>query len=244
MKYDLFFEVHPDWIKPIQQALSELSTPYLESLMLDSAWLPGPVNLFAAFSLPLQSLRFILLGESPYPRACSANGYAFWDAAVGNLWSETGLSKSVNRATSLRNLIKMLLVARGDLQHDTSQAAIAALSCDQYCQTASELFTRLIQQGFLLLNASLVYEEGEVRRHAKHWLPFMQAILSYVAEIKPEVEVLLFGKIAKQLVETCPLPVVRAEHPYNVSFIYNEAVLSFFKPLDVLNKTNEESFEQ
>ena len=44
-----------------------------------------------------------------------ANGYAFWDAAVNELWSDNGLSKAVNRATSLRNFIKMLLVTEGAL---------------------------------------------------------------------------------------------------------------------------------
>jgi uracil-DNA glycosylase len=72
--------------------------------------------LFAAFAQPLDRVRYVLVGEGPYPRAESATGVCFMDGAVGDLWSEAGLSKPVNRATSLRNFMKMLLVADGQLQ--------------------------------------------------------------------------------------------------------------------------------
>src|SRR5579872_5478996 len=88
------------WHACIKQGLAEMDPLYLETLYTDNQWLPGSQNIFNAFSLPVAKVNFLLLGESPYPRAASANGYAFWDAAVKELWSETGLSKSVNRATS------------------------------------------------------------------------------------------------------------------------------------------------
>jgi uracil-DNA glycosylase len=196
--------------------------------------LPGVTQLFNAFSLPVDQVKIILLGESPYPRAESANGYAFWDNAVDQLWSHKGFSKPVNRATSLRNFMKMLLVAGGYLQDDVSQVAIAALQKQAFRQTATQLFQGMLDQGFLLLNASLVYRAGEVKLHATHWLPFLRSILVQVARLRPQVQVLAFGRIAQQLTHDCPLQVLQAEHPYNISFIHNPAVLSVFKPLELL----------
>ncbi|MCD8542804.1 MAG: hypothetical protein LRY69_05290 [Gammaproteobacteria bacterium] len=95
----------------MEQALGRMDEQYLEFLLSDTRWLPGMDKVFNAFMLPFEQVNYILLGESPYPRAASANGYAFWDQSVGEIWSTNGLSKSVNRATSLRNFIKMLLVA-------------------------------------------------------------------------------------------------------------------------------------
>ncbi len=229
--------IHPQWRALVETALQTLSADYRAHLTARSDWLPGATQVFNAFSVPLDKLNYILLGESPYPRAISANGYAFWDNAVMELWSETGLSKAVNRATSLRNFIKMLLVARGDLTHDVSQAAIATL--DKWCmqQTAAELFQAFLQHGFLLLNASLVFRAGEVNLHAKHWQPFMQSVLRQVARVKPNVQVLAFGRIAQALTEDCPLPLLVAEHPYNLSFIHNPAVLACFKRLDLLRRS-------
>lgn len=198
-------------------------------------WLPGQKNIFSAFKMPLEKVKFILLGESPYPRAASANGYAFWDAAVGSMWSETGLSKKVNRATSLRNLIKMLLHARGDLYQDFSQDAIAGLNKSRYLQTASQLFQAFMNHGFLLLNASLVYSPGKVHAHAKHWRIFMSTLFRALADNNPSLKLVLLGRIANQLPESKLFAIFKAEHPYNISFVTNPDVLDFFKPFDLLN---------
>src|SRR5436190_2193289 len=113
------------WHECLKEALSKIDSTYLENLYQNPNWLPGHKNIFNAFSLPVNKTNYVLFGESPYPRAASANGYAFWDAAVMELWSETGLSKTVNRATSLRNIIKMLLIAEGELlPQQTSQSDI------------------------------------------------------------------------------------------------------------------------
>ncbi len=234
--HPLIANTHPQWHRLLEKALQCVDDHYLLQLQNSENWLPGLSALFAAFTLPLCETNYILLGESPYPRRESANGYAFWDGAVHALWSDTGLSKEVNRATSLRNWIKMLLVARGDLHDDCSQSAIAALDKSPYWQTEEQLFRNLISKGFLLLNASLVYEENEVRFHARHWQPFMHNLLSQLAEIKSTIELILFGRIAEQVPECHYFPCLIAQHPYNLSFITNPKVLDFFRPLDLLNR--------
>ncbi|MGC1181919.1 uracil-DNA glycosylase [Legionella sp.] len=209
---------------------------YLHQLMSQTNWLPGIDRLFAAFSLPLAKTNYILLGESPYPRPASANGYAFWDNAVEMLWSQNGLSTAVNRATSLRNWIKMMLLARGNLEAtDTSQATIAKLDKSTLVQTGEQLFSRMMEKGILLLNASLVYSEGMVPYHARQWKPFMQSLFAQLALVKSTVQLILLGKIAETSSQD-KLPVgLIAEHPYNISFITNHNVIKFFKPLDLLS---------
>ncbi|STX38613.1 uracil-DNA glycosylase [Legionella feeleii] len=233
--YFLLEKIHPQWQRIVAQALEQVDKDYLLQLQNSSHWLPGIHTLFAAFSLPLCDTKYILLGESPYPRPESANGYAFWDNSVHNLWSQTGLSKEVNRATSLRNWIKMLLVARGDLQQDRSQAAIARLDKSHYWQTAEHFFISMINKGFLLLNASLVYSEDKVRFHAKHWRPFMHSLLTQLAQYNQSLQLILFGRIAEEIPEASFFSCLIAEHPYNLSFISNPMVLDFFKPLDLLS---------
>lgn len=231
----LISQGHPEWHDALKIALSKLDSKYLEQLAVSGDWLPRPHSILAAFSQSLSSTKYILLGESPYPRISSANGYAFWDNDVGSLWSEKGFSKQVNRATSLRNLMKMFLLARGALDEDLSQAAIAKLDKSGLIQTAESLFNKLMSRGFLLLNASLVYSEGAVPYHAKQWRPFIQSILEWLAEKKPTVELILWGKIADQIPRTTLSIGLQAEHPYNLSFIRNPNVLEFFKPMDILN---------
>lgn len=231
---NLIQQAHPQWHDLIAHALGEMDSRYLDELQASNSWLPGAQSIFAAFSLPLSNTRYILLGESPYPRAQSANGYAFWDNAVQSLWSASGLSKEVNRATSLRNFIKMLLLAKGDLSHDFSQDAIAKIDKSDYVQTAKQLFGALVNKGFLLLNASLVYTEGQVPHHARQWRPFINSLLNQLADNYPSLQLILFGRIAEQITQAQRFTSLLAEHPYNISFITNKEVIAFFNPLNLL----------
>jgi uracil-DNA glycosylase len=226
---------HPEWSPLLIKALGSMNNEYIKTLLTDKEWLPGLDKLIAAFTLPLSKTNYVLFGESPYPRQESANGYAFWDSAVDSLWSEQGLNKSVNRATSLRNFMKMLLIARGDLTNDTSQYAISQIDKKGLVQTAEQFFEGMMQKGILLLNATLVYKEGQVPFHARHWRPFMHVLLEQLALIRPSTQLILLGKIAA-VIPANILPVgLFAEHPYNLSFITNPNVIEFFKPLDLLS---------
>lgn len=231
---DLIKNTHPQWHAILQTALASMDTAYLTELVNHTDWLPGIDNLFAAFRQPLDGVRYILLGESPYPRQQSANGYAFWDAAVGTIWSLKGLSKEVNRATSLRNFIKMLIFAKGDIDI-LSQDAIAKLDKSLYWQTLEQLFLSMIHKGFLLLNASLVYEAKRIPFHARHWRPFMSSVLRQLASRENPVQLLLLGKIALDISEASLFTCLIAPHPYNLSFITNPDVLTFFSPLNLLS---------
>lgn len=234
------YNTHSSWQKHLDLALQSMDSHYLASLTQTNNWLPGIDHIFNAFSLPLQQVHYILLGESPYPRAQSANGYAFWDAAVKDIWSPTGLSKPVNRATSLRNIIKMLLVAEGALNpHHTSQTDIACIDKKNFAQTNAELFTHLLEKGFLLLNTSLVFQKDRVKKDARLWRPFLEYIVNVLMQKRPQAKWILFGRIAHELDDIINQPGLKklcAEHPYNHSFITNEEVLTFFRPLHLLNK--------
>lgn len=229
---------HPSWHNALETGLKNMNPVYLQSLLDDNNWLPGIQNIFNAFRLPMNDVKFVLLGESPYPRAESANGYAFWDQAVGSLWSETGFSKAVNRATSLRNFMKMLLVADKQICiENMQQATIAKLDKQHLIQTNRELFEKLLQHGFLLLNASLTLETKNVKTSAQHWQPLLKNVFHAFSK-KPPI-LLLFGNIAQHSakeVNVMHFPNIIAPHPYNLSFISHGDVIKLFKPLQLLKK--------
>jgi uracil-DNA glycosylase len=209
--------IDPSWKPCLLAALEKMDQNYLKNLTHDTTWLPGHEKIFNAFSLPIDQVNYVLFGESPYPRKDSANGYAFWDAAVTDLWSDVGLTKKVNRATSLRNFIKMLLVAEGALNPEkTGQTDISTLDKNQFIKTNSDLFNRLLQHGFLLLNATPVLHNESVKKDARQWHPFIQHVLYFLFEKKPDVQLILFGNIANTidvLVDEFQIKRLYAEHP-------------------------------
>ena len=239
--------VHPEWRQILGDALATLDPGYLQSLLRDDRWLPGADRLLAAFQRDRHGLRYLLIGESPYPRRESANGIAFYDAAVGELWSEKGLSKPVNRATSLRNIIKAALVAEGRLGKDADgripQQAIARLDKHGMVATLGGLFDNLQLCGFLMLNATpVLHPERRPAREARHWQAFLQRLLaSIAAQAAAPVTLLLWGKIAQQveaLAESRHYRKLVCEHPYNVSFIDNPQIQELFARLSPLTARN------
>jgi uracil-DNA glycosylase len=230
------------------EAMMAATPDYLPQLAQDQ-YLPTEQRLFAAFALPLNNVKYVLVGEGPYPRAESATGVCFMDGAVGGLWSEEsggGLSKPVNKATSLRNFIKMLLVADGQLQlSNTAGDAMAAVSAQARSGAGSHILTladmqrKLTEQGFLLLNASLVFRNHVAPvKDAKAWLPFFETVMAGLAGQAATVPTMvLWGKIAELLSKlpvTKDFPQIVAEHPYNLSFIGNQAMHELFRPMRLL----------
>jgi len=236
---------HPSWhpiLRAGLDAVARANPVYLPALAQD-AYLPTEQRLFAAFALPLDEVRYVLVGEGPYPRAQSATGVCFMDGAVGSLWCESGLSKPVNKATSLRNFMKMLLVADGQLSaDDTGGAAMAPVAArvqgNGGIATLAQLQANLTAHGFLLLNASLVFRSTVAPViDARAWLPFLQTILDALRKKESVPTLVLWGKIAEQLkkldgVEKFPQLV--SEHPYNLSFIQHAGMQDFFRPMRLL----------
>ena len=114
-----------------------------------------------------------------------------------------------------------------------------------WIRSRAELQEGLLDNGFLLLNATLVYRpEIPPAKEAKAWLPFMHAVLTALAVqaessgVAPPTLV-LWGKIAGQL-DQLPVsdrfPKAVSEHPYNLTFITNPVMQALFGPMQLLRK--------
>ena len=232
--------VHSSWEESLARAFRELSPAYREYLERDRDYHPPLTRLFAAFeTLPREKVRYILFGQDPYPRRESAIGYAFIDGRVKEIFSESGLSREVNRATSLRNFIKMALLARGDLDAtETSQQSIARLDKSALIGSIDQLREKFEKSGVLLLNTALVFSsKEESRRHIREWRPFVERLLSDLAPIDPTL--ILFGthaKALKRLKGVERFDSIELEHPYNHTFITNPRALELFGPMELLAK--------
>jgi uracil-DNA glycosylase len=245
--------VTPSWRAVLLQGLAMMArqdSAYLTALSEDS-FLPTGGRIFSAFEQPLEAVNYVLVGEGPYPREQSATGVCFMDGAVGSLWSEQGLSKPVNRATSLRNFMKMLMVAEGWLQSGATggefvaPVAVRAMhSGSGVIQTLPELQQNLTDRGFLLLNAALVFRPHvPPMKEARAWRPLLEMVLQALADRpgKSPPLLVLWGRIAQWLEDLPALsrfPKSVAEHPYNLSFIQNQAMQSLFEPMHLLRSKN------
>ena len=227
------------WHTILEEGLLKLDSNYLEYILSEKDYIPSNGRLFNAFkTLPKEDAKYILFGQDPYPREASAIGYAFIDGAVESIFCENGLSKAVNRATSLRNFSKMALVANGCLdKENTSKEAIAKIDKSGLINSIYELKDNFEKNGVLLLNTALIFESKERSNwHIKMWKPFIKYLLENIDE---QVILILFGNPAKKIKkdfspkQNC----IELEHPYNVSFITSKVALKLFGDMKLYDKT-------
>jgi len=230
---------YTSWETLLIKAYASLDEDYQRFLEEDKDYFPSKANYFNAFkTLPKDKVKYILFGQDPYPRKESAGGYAFIDTNVKKLFSDSGLSKEVNRATSLRNFIKMALLARGDLKEDTSQGSIAKIDKADLIDSIDALRENFEKNGVLLLNTALIFtDKRSSSKHIKSWQPFVQSLLSSFESEAPKL--ILFGTHAKELKKKFALDkfeIIEMEHPYNTSFIHNKKALELFGSMKLLEK--------
>lgn len=230
-------KTHKSWHAILTKALLKLEPEYLE-FVLSGNYLPSQGRIFNAFkTLPKDDVKYILFGQDPYPREKSAIGYAFIDGAVSSIFNQNRLSKEVNRATSLRNFIKMALVANGLLNgENTGKDAIEKINKTGLINSIYELKDNFEKNGVLLLNAALVFENKKRSAyHIKKWKPFIKELLN---SINPDIKLILFGNGAKAIKEDLnpPQESIEMEHPYNISFINSPAAHKLFKKMNLLQK--------
>jgi len=230
---------YDSWEGLLTKAYASLDKNYQRFLEEDQDYFPSKEHYFNAFkTLPKDKVKYILFGQDPYPRKQSAGGYAFIDTNVKKLFSESGLSKEVNRATSLRNFMKMALLARGDLKEDTSQESIAKVDKTDLIDSIDALRENFEKNGVLLLNTALIFtDKKSSTKHIKAWRPFVQSLLSSLEE--DATKLIFFGIHAKDLKKKFSLDkfeIIEMEHPYNTTFIHNEKALKLFGKMDLLEK--------
>ena len=228
------------WENILFKAYASLEAEYQRFLEEDKEYFPSKENYFNAFkTLHKDKVKYILFGQDPYPRKESAGGYAFIDTKVENLFSPSGLSKEVNRATSLRNFMKMALVASGRLkEEETSQEAIRELDKAEMIDSIEDLRLNFEKNGVLLLNTALIFtDKKSSKKHIKAWRPFVQTLLNALEESAPTL--ILFGTHAKDLKRQFTLDAfdtIELEHPYNHTFVSNPKALELFGPMQLLEK--------
>jgi len=242
--------VRDSWRMVLSAAINAMPASYWDELAATHGWLPGPSLLFHSFArVDLDEAKHLLIGESPFPRAASANGVAFWDGGVTNLWDGSGgFVKDINKATSLRNLLKACLFADGRLKQDEYGADFVrkSYSASDHVTTMAELFGNMFLEGVVPFNFVPVLMRHKYAAKWRHrrslerkWEPFNHCLLSAIRKQGHRPAVVTFGRVAGMINETANamgFNVITAVHPYNESFISDEAVVGWIGRLKILNR--------
>lgn len=197
--------VHDSWSEFFNSQLEELTK--IESLIGDD-FTPKAENIFKVFNLPLEDVKFIVIGQDPYPQENTATGRSF--EIEKNDWKPW-----IN--PSLRAILSSIYY------HSTSkiknyEEIVKEIELGNWdIESPSLLFKRLEKEkGVLFLNKSLTCQLGNPNLHSEVWQNFSQKLLQFI-NLNTKCTWLLWGANAKEAVQLTKLlnghEVVSTVHP-------------------------------
>ena len=188
--------IHPSWQpcfsqKEVAKALIQCHAYYQEEIKEHKTVYPPAHCIFAALTMPVESVRCVILGQDPYHGVNQANGLAF------------SVHQDVDIPPSLRNIYK-------EIQED--------IGCP--VPAHGDLST-WVAQGVLLLNTGLTVAQAQAASHQHWpWPEVTDAIIRYVNENASVCTFLLWGRHAQNkqnLIDAGKHRLLIAPHPSPLS---------------------------
>lgn len=134
---------------------------------------PSREDIFNVFSMPLDSIKVVILGQDPYPTPGDAIGYCF----------ATNDGRKIPRSL---NIIKQELLEEG-------------LGTELQDSPEWQKLEHWTEQGVFLLNTALTVKTGTAGSHLKYWLEFTKSIITYISTHHHCIWV-LWGKKAQSFI--------------------------------------------
>lgn len=190
--------VRPE-LKLIQEAIDEFIKERKEDDPDDDGEIyPNQRDIFAAFKLPPEKIKVVILGMDPYQTS------SYIDDQV--VPKATGLAFSVRRNDAIP---KSLISIYKELQNTVLGFAVPD-------HGNLEEWSR---QGVFLLNACLTVNPGKSGSHKKIWTGFIKIVLEYIRKINRDCVFVLWGKQAQEYKQILgdKVKILEAAHPSPLS---------------------------
>lgn len=156
--------------------LVKLRTEVLPNII----YYPKTEDTFRVFSLPLNRVRVVILGQDPYHGPNQATGIAF------------SVNKGIPIPPSLKN-VREEVINSGQI--GTKWGAHPLLMDENEWKTLKHWE----EQGVFLLNTALTVESGKAGSHLNYWDNFTKKVVSFISYKKPAIWFLWGAKAKKYL---------------------------------------------
>ena len=184
LQQQLLETVDPTWIPFFKKtnlfdALLEIQLKLDQELEIYGsgiAILPRPNNVFRTFSIPMNQVKVVILGQDVYPNIRKHKGTdEFEEEAMGLAFS---VPDQIKIPPSLRNIFKEI-----DRTH-------------QVKHTNGDL-SPWLNQGVIMLNSALTVRQFAAGSHMKLWHQWTDTLIEKLSFEKPHLVFMLWGNFAK-----------------------------------------------
>lgn len=189
-------KIHTSWNKILSilekdEKLIELNTTILPNIQ----YYPNREDIFNVFSMPVQDIKVVILGQDPYPNEGQAIGYAF------------AVSQESKIPASLR-------VIEYELFEDLEGFENVKLFNEDNPEWRTLEHWR--EQGVFLLNTALTVEAKKAGSHLKYWESFIKEIINFISTNTHNCIWLLWGNKAQSYIpyiNNTNNVILKAPHP-------------------------------
>ena len=151
--------IHKSWHENLQPLFDDPKMELLKNrILLECSFFPKGQDIFRVFSMPLDKIRIVILGQDPYPTPGQATGLAF---------SVSHLTKMPKSLTTIK--------AEVDRLTPTTVTDI------KNWKTLSHWH----DQGVFLLNTALTVEQASPGSHIGYWEWFTKQVIQVIAYNNP-----------------------------------------------------------
>jgi uracil-DNA glycosylase len=154
-----------------KQPLIEL----LNEILPNISFQPSKEDIFKVFSMPVNKIKVVILGQEPYPTPGKSIGYSF-------------------ATTSERKIPKTL----GIISNEILREKVPLKVLDEYPNQFHTL-QHWVEQGIFLLNTALTVETANSGSHLKYWSEWTKQVISYVSSQNPCIWI-LWGEKAQSFI--------------------------------------------
>lgn len=170
------YNIHESW-NPIFEKYKDLiinNLNYFEELNLHTPIYPPKEQIFKVFSMDINDIKVVLLGQDPYHGKDQAHGLAF------------SVNKNIKIPPSLLNIYK-------ELKNEFPEK--------DYKFTHGNLEKWFSNEKIFLLNSSLTVAEKKPAIFMKKWVSFTNDIIQYITQNNKKCVFLLLGNYSKDKIK-------------------------------------------
>ena len=196
--------IHESWHRHLQPLFDDPKMELIKSRLLPSCkFFPEAGKIFRVFSMPLDQIKVVILGQDPYFNG-SAIGYAF----------------AVDENSSIPKSLDIIL--KEVLNPETSEEYVKFKNNNPQWKTLQHW----VEQGVFLLNTALTVEIGKAGSHLGQWMWFTREVVKIISlEIHPIW--LLWGAKAQSFKEYIGSTNVMLQCPHPAAGAYSGGKTTF-----------------
>lgn len=153
--------IHPSWHNYLQPLFDDSKMRLIKnSILVKCKFYPAPSQIFRVFSMPLDEIRVVILGQDPYPNG-EANGLAF----------------AVNETTKIPASLNIIFK---EIESEGLKSGFYDSDIKHY-----RTLEGWSEQGIFLLNTALTVEAKNSGSHAGIWQWFTRQVVKIISENNP-----------------------------------------------------------